>query len=179
MNKKFQNLKRYSWAGLTILYSGIILTLLLTPMTGLAAPPQLPPRPAPALPPRPGADLPPRPDAPPPAPPAVIQTIDREKSGPPAGAYIELMGLPDNNQYWTVVQWQDRQGNWHNVDGWQGWPDNGGKKWWVAGKDFGTGPFRWMVYQGQNNGPEVGHSDNFLLPPFALQTVQITIGAIP
>jgi hypothetical protein len=24
---------------------------------------------------------------------------------------------------WTVVQWQDRGGNWHDVEGWQGTPD--------------------------------------------------------
>jgi len=160
---------RYLWGigGGTLLILMIIIGLM--PMTGRADTPS-------PLPPRPGAELPPRPATPPPA---IPKTADREKSGPPAGAYIELMGLPAGSQYWTVVQWQDRQGNWHNVDGWQGWPDSGGKKWWVAAKDFGTGPFRWVVYQGQNNGPEVGHSDNFLLPPFALQTVQVTVKTTP
>ena len=130
------------------------------------------------LPPRPGADLPPRPDVPPPAPPAVFETAGQDKPGPPPGAHIELSGLPRIGAYWTMVQWQDRQGNWHNVDGWQGTPDNGGKKWWVAAKDFGTGPFRWVVFGGQN-GPEMGHSDNFLLPPFARQTVQVSINITP
>jgi hypothetical protein len=130
------------------------------------------------LPPRPGAELPPRPGAPSPAPPAVIHTADRSKSGSPAGAYIELMGLPNNSEYWTVVQWQDRQGDWHNVDGWQGTLENSCKKWWVNARDFGTGPFRWVVYLGQN-GPEAGRSDSFLMPHVAMQTQQVAVTIAP
>jgi hypothetical protein len=42
------------------------------------------------------------------------------------GAYIEL-GIQDLlSGAWTVVQWQDTAGNWHDVEGWQGWLDADG-----------------------------------------------------
>lgn len=66
----------------------------------------------------------------------------------PIGAYIELQVQPARKGLWTVVQWQDSTGGWRDVEGWQGSLEAGGyKRWWVAAKDFDTGPFRWVVYQ--------------------------------
>ncbi|MEM8859320.1 MAG: hypothetical protein AAGD96_13415 [Chloroflexota bacterium] len=54
---------------------------------------------------------------------------------------------------WTVVQWQDSKNRWHDVSGWSGHPtwhqptQTWVVEWWVARKNFGEGPFRWVVYQ--------------------------------
>ena len=68
-----------------------------------------------------------------------------------------------------------------DVEGWQGTFDDaqtGGrtKQWWVAEKDFGTGPFRWLVYQEQG-GPMLAASESFDLPAFngAIVSVEPTL----
>jgi hypothetical protein len=68
----------------------------------------------------------------------------------PVGSYIEL-AAPEHAGAWSVVQWQDINGNWHDVEGWRGTLDsNGYIRWWVAAKDFGTGPFRWVITGGDS-----------------------------
>jgi hypothetical protein len=63
-----------------------------------------------------------------------------------------------------VVQWQDGRGGWHDVEGWQGELDEGQQKvWWVLEKDFGTGPFRWVVLA-RKAGPVWKTSAAFTLP---------------
>jgi hypothetical protein len=82
----------------------------------------------------------------------------------PVGAHIEMHvpGAPAGT--WTVVQWQDDDGNWHDIEGWRGQLDASGRqKWWVAGKDFGTGPFRWQVIAGREGQP-LATSASFNLP---------------
>jgi hypothetical protein len=50
------------------------------------------------------------------------------------------------------VQWRDVNGTWHNVEGWQSTLDMAAgattpsKTWGVYTKDYGQGPFRWVVY---------------------------------
>jgi hypothetical protein len=74
---------------------------------------------------------------------------------------------------WRVVQWQDSAGDWQDVAGWQGpLPQNA--RWWVHEKDFGRGPFRWAITQGQG-GLVLGVSQAFNLPGGANQTVQVTV----
>jgi len=80
-------------------------------------------------------------------------------SGDAPGSVIELRiaaNGPDWQRLWTVVQWQDALGEWHDVTGWQGIPDDVLKTdygyyivklWWVGERDTNTGPFRWLVYQ--------------------------------
>jgi hypothetical protein len=85
-----------------------------------------------------------------------------------AGSYIELRVPTDNIKLWTVVQWQDPQGNWHDVETWRGILDEinqhkGDKRWWVYPRDYGTGPFRWLVYD-QPNGQVLVTSRSFNLP---------------
>ncbi len=85
---------------------------------------------------------------------------------------------------WTVVQWQDpHTGTWHDVGGWQGTPDGvevedetvvGQKSWWVAEEDFGSGPFRWVMYQGQG-GAQLATSEPFDLPGFNREVVQVEV----
>ena len=73
----------------------------------------------------------------------------RDDSGP-IGTYIEL-AAPEQAGAWSVVQWQDSAGNWHDVEGWRGTLDSHGYiRWWVAAKDFGTGPFRWVITGGDS-----------------------------
>jgi len=93
---------------------------------------------------------------------------------PPEGAWIQLRvhfaqgsALPWQ-ELWTIVQWQDRQGDWQNVDGWQGTFDQatdseGLKTWWVAARDFSKGPFRWAIYR-ERNGALLTSSELFNLP---------------
>lgn len=82
-------------------------------------------------------------------------------------------------ELWTVVQWQDALGGWHDVEGWRGPLDEmvngeGRRVCWVLDKDFGTGPFRWTVYRSRS-GRLLGYSESFHLPRDAGQTVAVTV----
>jgi len=97
------------------------------------------------------------------------------------GATIELRVPAALASLWTMVQWQDAAGNWRDVQGWQGTFDavsqgEGTKTWWVAQRDWGTGPFRWELCQ-QPTGAVLAASDPFYLPGAANQTVRINISA--
>jgi hypothetical protein len=120
-----------------------------------------------------GQTLPPR-DTPTATPPA-------KKSGgkdKPIGAYIILQVQPAQAGLWSVVQWQDSAGGWHEVEGWRGTLEAGGSiRWWVAAKDFSTGPFRWVVYSRPGNQPV--SSGSFKLPSAANETVRVEISVGP
>ena len=137
----------------------------LLPALAYAAPEALPPRPTPA-----------------PSP------IVAPGSGS-AGAFIKLrLNLKPGwqtpwQQLWTVVQWQDRFGVWHDVEGWQGTPDEAAastcsKEWWVGDADLGTGPFRWMVYQNRG-GRLLAASPAFNLPGAAGATTVVEMALEP
>ncbi|MDX1688329.1 MAG: hypothetical protein R3248_10130 [Candidatus Promineifilaceae bacterium] len=101
----------------------------------------------------PTQDLPPRPSTPTPQPPIL-------------GAFITLRAWNAPVDAWTAVQWQDGLGDWHDVDGWRGHLDDSEgqeKIWWVAPEDFGTGPFRWLVY-GEERDELLAASGGFYLP---------------
>jgi hypothetical protein len=96
----------------------------------------------------------------------------------PNGA-IELTVASAPAGLWTVVQWQDALGGWHDVAGWQGTLDEGDKKtWWVDKADYGKGPFRWVVYQAQG-GDLLGTSESFYLPSGHGQIVTIEVSLAP
>ncbi len=76
---------------------------------------------------------------------------------------------------WTIVPWQDALGGWHDVQGWQGTLDGYQKLWWVAEDDFGTGPFRWALYQGKG-GALLAVSESFYLPGLTNETVEVSLG---
>ncbi len=103
---------------------------------------------------------------------------DDDKDEKPIGAYIELQpqGAPDG--MWTVVQWQNSAGGWHDVEGWQGPLNEGRKKWWVAQHDFGRGPFRWAIYQDQG-GDRLAVSESFYLPDTANELVRVEVSLVP
>ncbi|MCK6624301.1 MAG: hypothetical protein L6R45_03905 [Anaerolineae bacterium] len=96
-------------------------------------------------------------------------------SDKPVGAYIELQTQLAAAGAWSVVQWQDSAGNWHDVEGWRGPLAEGNRRWWVAAKDFGTGPFRWALTQGPG-GPQLSVSAPFNLPAQANQTLFVSVG---
>ena len=127
---------------------------------------------------RAGSDLPPR--NPPPgaaSTPTGQEKDDDEGDQSRVGAHIELWVRPQPNAVglWSVVQWQDDTDHWHDVDNWQGTLGSGGnKRWWVAQKDFKSGPFRWVVRQGPG-GPVVGSSEPFLLPGAGNEVLQVTV----
>ena len=115
------------------------------------------------------ADLPPRPSTPTPVPTSAPRTSVE-------GAFIELQIENAPSGAWTVVQWQDGLGGWHDVEGWQGTLDDADSKlWWVAPEDLGSGPFRWQVLTAPE-GEVVGLSEAFMLPDEegVFQTVTVT-----
>ncbi len=126
------------------------------------------------------ADLPPRP-TPQPAPP---------EAGLARLASVELQvhfGQEEQARHWqemwTVVEWQDAFGDWHEVEGWRGTFDEivdgkGRKVWWVYPRDLGTGPFRWTVY-GSPSGRLLAHSKPFHLPDAMGQTSVVTVTLRP
>jgi hypothetical protein len=57
-------------------------------------------------------------------------------------------------------------------------PAYGCCNWWGYEKDFGDGPFRWVVTQGKK-GPVLGVSRAFTLPGGANETVRITVSPGP
>ena len=105
------------------------------------------------------------------------------------GAPIELLAhaspaqLPHWQKVWTVVQWQDVQGNWHDVEGWRGSLDEivagkGRKTWWVYQRDLGKGPFHWQVYLGEGS-RLLATSEPFDLPSTAGAGVTVEMALAP
>lgn len=118
-----------------------------------------------------GAALPPRPEPTATPLPGVHTSTD--------GGYIELLygGLPVGpNGVWTVVEWQDPYTEkWTAVEGWQGTVElDGTQRWWVAPKDLGEGPFRWLVYD-EKGGDLLETSETFDLPAHAKQYVIVIL----
>ncbi len=114
-----------------------------------------------------------------PTPNPTSQFVTEEK---PDGALIELWAeFPSDwpwheihwQDLWTVVQWQNDEGEWRNVIEWQGTLDHvtidedglvvGYKRWWVDQADLGKSIFRWRVYHGRA-GQVLVTSDLFRLP---------------
>ncbi len=76
---------------------------------------------------------------------------------------------------WTVMQWQDGLGGWHDVDGWRGEFDpDGFKTWRFPAQHFGTGPFRWQVFASKG-GALWGVSEAFRLPDGRDQMLTVNV----
>jgi hypothetical protein len=142
------------WFALTLVMISIL--LMAWPPLPTQAGPELPPRATPTRTPR--AD-------------------DDDRDEKPIGAYIEVRGQGVPDGVWAVVQWQDSAGGWHDVEGWQD-TLNKGQMWWVAQRDFGKGPFRWAIYQGQG-GELLATSESFYLPGSANELVRVEVSLIP
>ncbi len=127
---------------------------------------------APALP--ADAALPPRPT---PSPTSVTSGADPiQTTAAYGGGYIELNVAAAPSGLWTIVQWLDANGVWHDVEGWRGTAKNGSIEWWVNPKDFHKGPFRWITFQSQG-GKHLTDSPSFYLPDTSSQTVVVTIAS--
>ena len=111
-------------------------------------------------------------ESPTPAPQPKDKTRDSDN---PLGDTIELQAQPVPAGAWSVVQWRDNTGSWHDVEGWKrALGTTGFEQWWVAAKDFNTGPFRWLITQGPG-GPELGISQPFNLPAGAGQVLRVEV----
>ena len=133
-------------------------------------------QPALALPPRPEPTLTPSPTPPTQPRPQVVGGFIELKVS--FGATWSSANL-EWQDLWTVVQWQDTIGDWHDVEGWQGTLDAvkdkmGTKRWWVAPPELGKGPLRWIIYQSQD-GPLLTTSDPFHLPAAENETVSLEV----
>jgi len=103
------------------------------------------------------------------------------------GAYIALrvgtgtvqqparVGAQDFTSLWTIIQWQDTSGDWHDVEGWQGSLEQHTTKiWWLPDYLFGAGPFRWRVTR-ERGGVVLGTSEPFTLPQTANKTLWVDV----
>ena len=159
-----------------IIVSSMVCTLLALGLVvgpGLTAPSDLPPRPTP-----------PTPTAEPiPAPVVnggkiILQTL--------FGDDWSSTGM-DWQDLYTVVQWQDEWGSWHDVNGWRGTLDKvytssdqvkGMKTWWVPSELLGDGLFRWQVYTSQHGGM-LAQSTEFDLPELVGHSVIVKVELTP
>jgi len=119
--------------------------------------------------------------------PTPTTTLKPPKSAPDGGVielYIKFdQAIVPTQALWSIVQWQDSLGMWHDVDGWQGTPDaiiTGGatKTWWVNKTDLGKGPFRWVIYAADKN-KWLAESPSFYLPKTPGQKVEIVVSLAP
>lgn len=99
------------------------------------------------------------------------------KADDPAVITAYAPGAPETA--WIAVQWQNTDSTWHTVAGWQGDLDytSSGvpfKQWAVASADYGTGPFRFVVYA-QEDGAVWATSESFTLPSSLGQNVEETL----
>lgn len=110
------------------------------------------------------------------------------------GAAIELRvqflaGSPPSVEWreglWTMVQWQDGLGEWHDVHGWrakldQVQGDEGEKVWYLAEDRFGEGPFSWAIYP-DPEGEFIAQSAPFYMPKNTGETrqVKVSVGPLP
>jgi len=96
-------------------------------------------------------------------------------AAPPAEGAITLRAYPTEPDYWTVVEWGDSQGGWHQVEGWQAlFDDQHQVAWGISSDDFGKGPYRWVIHESKG-GAIVAASDPFSLPASAGEAVGIHI----
>jgi len=111
----------------------------------------------------PAAALPPRPPRPPHVTPTATAQPAVNASTVVDGGFIRLTVSAPRTGLQAVVQWEDGNGNWHNVSGWQNTVSQPSVKWWVSPADFGKGPFRWIVYEDTPSNV-IATSETFFLP---------------
>ncbi len=83
-------------------------------------------------------------------------------------AHIRLTILSPAGKAWydtarktmSAVEWADTSGGWHAVENWQKMPYTQ-IVWGVWPRDYGSGPFRWAIY---DSGSLIGASGSFYLP---------------
>lgn len=83
---------------------------------------------------------------------------------------------------WAIVQWQDDNGGWNDIEGWQGnLTYNVSLKsweviWWVERANFGEESFRWVVYSDDTQADLEMTSEMFDLPQDHTQGVVVSLG---
>ncbi len=88
------------------------------------------------------------------------------------GAYIQL-NLANASRFigaMAVVQWQDSQQQWLDVPGWRSMLGARVSRWWVSPRDFGAGPFRWIILRDKTL---IAQSQPFTLPKKAGSTLTV------
>ncbi len=113
-------------------------------------------------------------------PPTVTPAAPLARDG--AAIWLRVQGRAGDPRWqslWTVVQWQDALGDWHDVEGWRGTLDEvakgeGRKVWWLPAELFGAGPFRWVIYA-QPDGAVLASSPAFHLPESAGKVEFVTV----
>jgi len=96
------------------------------------------------------------------------------ENGDENGGYIALHIKPYHQEYWSEVEWTDKAGVWHVVEGWRSQSRQGIVRWFVEPKDFGKGLFRFHIYE-RENGLSLGVSEPFHLPTQASQVEDIEL----
>ncbi len=97
------------------------------------------------------------------------------------GATIVLTVVNPPAGAWTAVQWGNADSTlWHNVDNWVvplTLDQKGQMRWRVDPKDFGTGPFRWVIYDKDpaQGGIIVRVSQAFNFPTRENESVSVSI----
>lgn len=173
------HIKRTLKPGVWLGYLGLLGALLMfgvLPSLVQAAPPALPPRitPSPTLTLTPILTLTPTPQVVTTSPGADSSTLELivKASG-------QAMSQYNWKTLWTVVQWQDANAAWHDVEGWRDVLDTldatgGSKHWSVPDSLFGRGPFRWLVYD-RDGGALLATSATYQLPASGGQTVRVEV----
>lgn len=128
----------------------------------------VPPRPTLTTTPRPTE----QPTAVPTAAPTAAGSASRDAAEGSRAQIILVAGQSDGR--WAVVQWLDGLGEWQDVEGWQGHIRQSQIRWRVLPKDFGNGPYRWVVYD-KPDGQRLCTSKPFHLPTDALATVSVAV----
>jgi hypothetical protein len=148
---------------IALIAPAIVFAGFVSPTSGTA----LPPRPTPAVTPI---------ATPTPAPKLARKPV----AAPLRLSHIRLIVTPAQDGLWTVVEWQGADGAWHVVEGWQGTTQAGRKRWAVFERNFGEGPYRWVIYRAPD-GEFLGTSAPFYLPNQADVELQVAIqiGALP
>ncbi len=96
--------------------------------------------------------------------PAVAVSGWLETEGAPAGGARILVQVAERYRSgWAVVQWQDENGDWQEIEGWRGDLKNGRARWWVSPDLYGHKPFRWMIFS-QPGGTLLAASPEFAMP---------------
>jgi hypothetical protein len=152
-------MNRRRWPGLvaTALLLGALLSAQLQTPARVEA---LPPRPTPAVTPT--------------ATPTPIPRPARARPEPQPLSHIRLQVTPAQSVWWTVVEWQGGDGVWHEVTGWRGSVTAGRQRWAVEVRNFGEGPFRWVVYAAPGSAP-LAVSTPFTLPTAPNQELLIPL----
>lgn len=94
-------------------------------------------------------------------------------------ATMRLLPSPPQPNVWTEVQWIDDNNVWHPVEAWRG-PLNEPYtvSWTVLPTEYGKGPFRWVVYDGEGGGT-LAISSWFFLPSHNKQILHVNISLAP